>query len=101
MIEEIPRIIMQYMPSNTSASFDTISGVGNLFTMLVVLGVAASIKPIASMILLFVTVNSLTYQKPLADCFTLTLFSPIFIIIFYFTFHVITRLLLSLTLKPS
>jgi len=38
MIEEIPRIIMQYMPSNTSASFDTISGVGNLFTMLVVLG---------------------------------------------------------------
>jgi len=41
MIEKIPNIIMQYMPSNVTSTFDTISGVGNLFTMLVVLGVAA------------------------------------------------------------
>ena len=41
MFEKIPNIIMQYMPSNTTASFDNIAGVGNLFTMLVVLGVAA------------------------------------------------------------
>ena len=41
MLEEIPKIIMQYMPSNVTSNFDTISGVGNLFTMLVVLGIAA------------------------------------------------------------
>ena len=40
-LEKIPEIIMQYMPQNVTASFDTIAGVGNLFTMLVVLGIAA------------------------------------------------------------
>lgn len=41
MIEKIPKIIMQYMPQNATANFDTMAGVGNLFTMLVVLGIAA------------------------------------------------------------
>lgn len=41
MIEKIPKIIMQYMPQNVTANFDTMAGVGNLFTMLVVLGIAA------------------------------------------------------------
>lgn len=40
MIEKIPSIIMQYMPSNTTSNFNTINSVGGLFIPIVTLGIA-------------------------------------------------------------
>jgi len=65
MIDKIPSIIMQYMPSNATSSFDTISGVGNLFTMLVVLGVATGM-----IYILLVMSSSIEKYRRLKKLFT-------------------------------
>jgi len=41
--EEIPKIIMQYMPQNVTSNFDTINSIGGLFVPIITLAIALGV----------------------------------------------------------